>query len=211
MGYSNTMTDRKNHWNSIYKDKSPLEVSWYQKEPSVSLQLIRNTQLAYDAPIIDVGGGSSVLVDYLCREGYTKLAVLDISADALVCAQDRLGDNAGKIEWYEEDIVDFRSPHRFFVWHDRAVFQFLTNESDRRSYVEVLRRTLEPDGHFIIAAFAIGGPTKCSGLDIVQYDAKKLMSELGEGFELVEKRNETHITPAKKEQQFAYFRFMRKG
>ncbi len=204
------MTDRKNHWEKIYRDKSPLEVSWYQQEPAVSLQLIRNTRLAHDAPIIDVGGGASVLVDYLCNEGYTNIAVLDISAKALVCAQDRLGDKASRVEWYEEDVVKFNSPNQFALWHDRAVFHFLTDKSDRRDYVNVLKRTLEPNGHFIIGAFSIGGPTKCSGLDIVQYDAEKLISELGEGFELVEERNEIHITPADKEQQFAYFRFMRK-
>ncbi|MBW2466726.1 MAG: class I SAM-dependent methyltransferase [Deltaproteobacteria bacterium] len=205
------MTDRKTHWEKIYGDKTPQEVSWYQKEPALSLQLIRNSHLAHDAPIIDVGGGASVLVEYLCNEGYTNVAVLDISAKALAYAQDRLGDNASRVEWYEEDVILFKAPHQFSLWHDRAVFHFLTDVSDRRDYVKVLKRTLEPNGHLIIAAFAIGGPTKCSGLDIIQYDANKLIAELGEGFELAEESSEIHISPASKEQKFAYFRFIRKS
>jgi SAM-dependent methyltransferase len=203
------VTDLKDHWEKIYTDRSPLEVSWYQQEPTMSLQLIRNTQLAHDAPIIDVGGGASLLLDYLCNEGYTNIAVLDISAKALASAQERLGDRAGNVEWYAEDIVKFNPPKQFAVWHDRAVFHFLTDKSDRNGYVSVLKRALQPNGHFIIGAFSIDGPTKCSGLDIVQYDAKKLVSELGEGFELIEERSEVHVTPAGGKQHFTYFRFRR--
>lgn len=205
------MIDRKKHWEKIYSDKTPTDVSWYQTEPALSLQLIHNTQLAHDAPIIDVGGGSSVLVDYLCNEAYTNLAVLDISAKALAHAKNRLGDKASRIEWYEKDVTLFEPSHRFSLWHDRAVFHFLTDKSDRRNYVKVLKRVIEPNGSLIIAAFTIGGPEKCSGLDIVQYDAEKLMAELGEGFELVEERSEIHITPENKEQKFAYFRFIRQS
>ena len=204
------MSDRKEHWENVYKDKSPLEVGWYVSEPVLSLQLIRNTQAAVDAPIIDVGGGASVLVDHLCDDGYTNVSVLDISANALACAKDRLGDKANNVEWYDDDVTCFNPPHQFSVWHDRAVFHFLREESDRRSYMEVLKRALEPNGHVIIAAFAIGGPTQCSGLDIVQYDAEKLQAELGDAFELVEEKNEIHVTPSKVEQKFAYFRFIRK-
>ncbi|MDH5386816.1 MAG: class I SAM-dependent methyltransferase [Gammaproteobacteria bacterium] len=205
------MSDRKEHWENVYKDKSPLEVSWYVNEPVLSLQLIANTQVSLNAPIIDVGGGASLLVDHLCDKGYDNLGVLDISANALACAKDRLGDRADKIEWYDNDVTCFNSPHQFSVWHDRAVFHFLKEESDRRAYVDVLKRALEPNGHVIIAAFAIGGPTQCSGLDIVQYNAEKLQAELGDDFELLEERSELHITPANKEQKFAYFRFIRKS
>lgn len=201
------MSDRKAHWDKIYSDKTPLEVSWFQKKPALSLQLIHNTQLDRNASIIDVGGGASVLVDYLCEEGYANLAVLDISAKALTYAQDRLGDKANEVEWYEEDVTRFQAPHQFSLWHDRAVFHFLTDQSDRGNYVDVLKHTLKPKGHLIIAAFSIGGPTKCSGLDIVQYDADRLKAELGKGFELVEENSEVHITPDNKEQRFAYFRF----
>ena len=205
------MFDTKTHWENIYHDKSPLDVSWYQKEPSLSLELIRNTQLASDEPIIDVGGGASVLVDYLCKEGFTNLAVLDISEIALTCAKKRLGVLAQNIEWHECDITRFSAPHRFSLWHDRAVFHFLTDKSGRKNYIKALKSALRPGGHLIIAAFTIGGPEKCSGLDIVQYDSKKLVAELGEDFELIEVKNEVHITPANKEQKFMYFRFIRKS
>lgn len=205
------MSDRKAHWENVYGNKSPLDVSWFQKQPVLSLQLIRNTQLVLDAPIIDIGGGASTLVEHLYDEGYINIGVLDISDNALTCAQSRLGDKASNIEWYAEDITLFKPAHQFSLWHDRAVFHFLTDKSDRSKYINILKQALEPNGHLIIAAFAIGGPTKCSGLDIVQYDAEKLKAELGKGFKLLEEVNEIHITPANKEQKFMYFRFIRQS
>ena len=201
--------NRKAHWDEVYSNKSPLEVSWYQKEPALSLQLINNTGISTDAAIIDIGGGASILVDRLYDRGYKHLAVLDISGNALTYAKKRLASAADHIEWFESDITVFQSPHQFDLWHDRAVFHFLTDANDRIRYVKTLRQTLKPGGHLIMAAFAIGGPTKCSGLDIVQYDADKLSRELGSGFTLVEENAEIHATPADKEQQFAYFRFLK--
>jgi 2-polyprenyl-3-methyl-5-hydroxy-6-metoxy-1,4-benzoquinol methylase len=205
------MSDRKAHWEKVYTDKSPLEVSWYQNEPTLSLRLIRNTGLAGDASIIDVGGGASILVDRLLEQGYHRVAVLDLSAHALDYARQRLGDQAGRVEWIEADVTEFQASHTFDLWHDRAVFHFLTDPADRANYVDALKRALAPDGHVIIAAFAIGGPTQCSGLDIVQYDAAKLQGELGDAFELVEESGEMHLTPASKEQKFGYFRFRSVG
>ena len=203
------MVDKKAHWEGVYQHTSPTEVSWFQKEPVLSLELIHNTRIDYDASIIDVGGGSSVLVDSLCKEGYQNIAVLDISQTALACAKARLGDYAQQIEWYEKDITQFKAPHHFALWHDRAVFHFLTDRADRECYVKVLKDSLVSGGHLIIAAFAPGGPTRCSGLDIVQYDANKLLAELGKGFVLVEERAEVHVTPVNKGQKFNYFRFVR--
>jgi ubiquinone/menaquinone biosynthesis C-methylase UbiE len=203
------MFDRKAHWEKVYQDKSPLDVSWYQKEPALSLDLIRRTQLAGNEAIIDVGGGASVLVDHLYKEGFTNLAVLDISDNALASAKKRLGKSAKSIEWLEADITQFEPLHQFSLWHDRAVFNFLTDQSDRKHYVKALKNSLKPGGHLIIAAFAIGGPDKCSGLEVVQYNSEKLIAELGEEFELIEERNEVHDTPANKEQKFIYFRFIK--
>jgi trans-aconitate methyltransferase len=203
------MIDRKTHWERVYTNKSPLQVSWYQEDPALSLQLIRNTQLALDAAMIDVGGGASTLVDRLCEEAYTNVAVLDVSSSALAHAKTRLAEKANAVEWFEEDVTCFSPPHRFSLWHDRAVFHFLTTKSDRDKYISVLKQTLEPDGHLIIMAFAIDGPVKCSGLDIVQYDVNKLMEELGQGFELVETGYEVHLTPSGGEQKFAYFHLKR--
>ena len=205
------MIDRKTHWQNVYRGKLPSDVSWYQKEPLLSLELIRSSGVASNGAIIDVGGGASVLVDYLCREGYTNISVLDISGIALASAKQRLGEAAKNIEWFESDITEFVPPHHFALWHDRAVFHFLTSKSDRSRYLTALKQALEPGGHVIIAAFAIGGPKRCSGLDVEQYDSFKLMNELGEEFLLAEEKEETHITPAGKEQNFVYFRLTRKA
>ncbi len=205
------MFDRRTHWQNIYQDKSPLDVSWYQKEPKLSLELIHRTGVRKDESIIDVGGGASVLVDYLCKEGFTNLSVLDISENALASARKRLASLGKNVEWYEADVTEFNSPHQFSLWHDRAVYHFLTDKLDRIKYASVLTQVLRPGGHLIIAAFAIGGPKKCSGLDIVQYNSSKLMSELGEGLVLMEEREEIHITPTNKEQKFIYFHFVKKA
>jgi len=202
--------ERKAHWDNIYQTKSPLEVSWYQREPELSLALIERARIDRDARIIDVGGGASVLVDRLLARGYRSVSVLDVSATALAQARERLGDIAEKVHWIEADITTFRSPHRFRLWHDRAVFHFLTDPSDRQAYVNTLNSTLEPGGHLIIATFAIGGPTKCSGLDICQYDAARMSAELGSGFELLDEVAETHLTPAGKEQRFVFLHYRRR-
>ncbi|MEJ2453089.1 MAG: class I SAM-dependent methyltransferase [Candidatus Thiodiazotropha sp.] len=203
------MIDRKAHWQSIYREKSPLEVSWYQGEPRLSLELVRHCGLRHDEAIIDVGGGASVLVDFLFREGYTDLSVLDISAVALDSARDRMGEAAKHVKWIEADITDFEPLRRYALWHDRAVFHFLTEASDRDKYIACLKAGLRPGGHLVLASFAIGGPERCSGLPIVQYDASKLKAELGDEFVLVEERAEVHVTPAEKSQKFVYFRFVR--
>ena len=202
------MSDRKEHWEKVYGNKSPLEVSWYQKEPTLSLQLIGNAELAPDAAIIDVGGGASLLVDKLCKAGYKDLTVLDVSARALEHARKRLTDKACQILWFEADVTRFEPPREYTLWHDRAVFHFLTDQADRESYVSVLRKALKPGGHLIIMAFALDGPLKCSGLETVQYDADKLIAELGSGFKLIETGYETHVTPTGNLQKMAYFYFM---
>lgn len=205
------MHDRRAHWEQIYTSKPPQEVSWYQAEPRVSLDLIGASGAAPDASLIDVGGGASTLVDHLLGSGYVHIAVLDISARALALARRRLGSAADSVEWYEADITRFVPPRRFALWHDRAVFHFLTDPADRRRYLETLRHALHPDGQVIIAAFAPGGPAKCSGLDVVHYDAPRLAAELGMEFKLEEQRSEAHRTPAGKEQPFSFFRLRRTG
>ena len=198
---------RKQHWEQVYTNKSPKEVSWYQTVASMSLALIQATGADKAKRIIDIGGGASVLVDNLYDLGFRNLAVLDISHAAIVYAQARLGAKAAAIEWIESDVTAFRAKHRFDLWHDRAVFHFLTEADDRRRYVEILNAALAPDGDVIIATFAVDGPTKCSGLDIVQYDASAICKVLGSAFQLQETRTETHVTPRGAEQKFACFRF----
>ena len=203
------MSQRKQHWDNVYTEKSSTEVSWYQKEPLISMDLIEKCHFQPDDYLMDVGGGASHLVDYLLRAGYQHLMVLDISIKSLQIAQQRLGDEAAKVVWLESDITEFSPSLAVDVWHDRAVFHFLIEPSERRRYIEALDKTLSPGGHVIIAAFALGGPTQCSGLDIVQYDADKLMAEFGDGFILLDQQSEMHMTPANKPQQFTYYRLQK--
>jgi SAM-dependent methyltransferase len=203
--------NRKEHWNQVYQTKAPDDVIWYQTRPTTSLQLIEASGVAKDRGVIDVGAGASALVDFLLDAGFTSLAVLDISAAALQHARQRLGVRAAGVEWFEADVTEFSPPHRFGLWHDRAVFHFLTDPADRRRYVETMSRALAPDGHVIIATFAIEGPLKCSGLDVARYDAAALAVELGAGFRLREQVDEIHVTPWSTEQRFNFFRFARVG
>ncbi len=204
------MSERKQHWDQVYSSKSPLEVSWFQQEPAVSLRLIQNSVSDRSQPILDVGGGASLLVDRLLERDYSHLSVLDISGNALDQAKQRLGSRADQIEWYLSDVTEFSPPHRYACWHDRAVFHFLTDAADRARYVEALSSALQPGGHLVLAAFSLDGPTRCSGLDIVQYSAEKLQQELGDNFKFLEQEDEVHITPAQQEQLFCYYRFVRK-
>ena len=199
----------KEHWNHVYQTKAHDDVSWYQSRPATSLKLIEACGVGKQEGIIDVGGGASVLVDFLLDAGFTRLAVLDISAAALAHAKERLGARAGDVEWFEADVTGFTSPHCFNLWHDRAVFHFLRDKADRQKYVQTLKRTLTSEGHVIIATFAIGGPLKCSGLEVTRYDASAIAPELGDGFRLLEQVDETHTTPWGTEQKFSYFRFAR--
>jgi SAM-dependent methyltransferase len=199
--------NRQEHWNQVYQTKGAQDVSWYQRRPDLSLALIAAAGVSKDAGIIDVGGGASMLVDFLLDDGFTRLAVLDLSGVALAQTRSRLGARAGAVQWFEADLTAFEPPHRFGLWHDRAVFHFLTAADDRRGYVATLRRTLQPGGAVIISTFALDGPPKCSGLDVMRYDEPSIQAELGGEFQLQEVRRKAHITPWQSEQHFIYFRF----
>jgi len=202
--------DRKTHWDNVYATKSADEVSWFQHEPTISLELITKESLSTDAVIIDVGGGNSTLSLKLFDSGYHNLTILDISAIALSNAKVAFGEaSTKKVKWIESDITEFVAPHPYDVWHDRAVFHFLTEAEDRAKYIDALNNALKVGGYLVIAAFAIGGPEKCSGLEIMQHDLDTLAQELGDGYRLLEQRSELHNTPAGDEQQFNYFRFIR--
>lgn len=198
------MSDKK-HWESIYSTKQHNQVSWFQEHAALSLQFIRDTGVGPDAHILDVGAGASVLVDDLLDAGYHNLSVLDISAAALRAAQARLGATASRVHWIEADITQLELPEASIdVWHDRAVFHFLTNAQDRQRYVQTVQHAVKPGGHVIIATFAEDGPLKCSGLDIVRYRPETLHHEFGAGFELLKSQNEHHHTPSGADQSFIY-------
>jgi trans-aconitate methyltransferase len=202
---------RKAHWERVWSTRDDTATSWYQATPAVSLALIERAGAAPADPLIDVGGGASRLVDGLLDRGFSDLTVLDLSAAALDRARQRLGARAARVTWIEADVTAFRPARRYRLWHDRAVFHFLREAEDRARYVANLDRALAPDGQAVIATFAPDGPTRCSGLDIVRYDAAQLAAQLGPGWVLCEERAERHRTPAGGEQRFGFYRFARAG
>ena len=195
----------KTHWEHIYETKAPTQVSWYQKHAQFSLQYIQNTGIRKTGHIIDVGGGTSTLVDDLIADGFQHISVLDVSGAALQLTQQRLGAKVNDVKWIEADITQADLPHQAYdLWHDRAVFHFLTQAEDRQRYVEAVRHSVRKGGHVIVATFAPDGPERCSGLEVVRYSPKGLHSEFGHGFEVVDSARETHHTPFGTEQRFIY-------
>lgn len=197
----------RKHWENVYIQKKPLEVSWYQVEPAVSLEYVASTEIDYAAKIIDVGGGASVLVDKLLNQGFQNVTVLDISSRAMHYVQKRLGRRAENVSWIEADVTEFEPSCQYDFWHDRAVFHFLTDAEDRTRYVQRLKQAVKQGGYVVIAAFAIDGPVKCSGLDVERYNPEKMKNELCDSFALVSNTDEVHITPWGKEQSFIYCYF----
>lgn len=195
----------KDHWEHVYSSKQANGVSWFQERAEQSLQLIRGTGVPASAAIIDVGGGASTLVDDLLANGYSAVSVLDLSAAALTVAKARLGQQASAVQWLEGDITKTPLPaHAFDVWHDRAVFHFLTSKEDRQAYVETVLRAVKPGGHVIVATFAEDGPLQCSGLPVMRYAPDALHAEFGAPFSLVQHEREVHRTPFGTEQKFVY-------
>jgi SAM-dependent methyltransferase len=195
----------KEHWEQVYATKATDAVSWFQEHAEHSLRLIRETGVPLSASIIDGGGGASTLVDDLLANGYSRLTVLDLSAAALAAARDRLGERGGAVQWLEADITRAVLPaHAYDVWHDRAVFHFLTSPADRKAYVQAVLRAVKPGGHVIVATFAEDGPTRCSGLPVRRYGAQELHAEFGERFVLLRHEREAHRTPFGTTQQFVY-------
>jgi SAM-dependent methyltransferase len=195
--------ERKQHWEQVYRDKAEDAVSWFQIHPQVSLDLIKSCTKPEDA-LIDVGGGASRLVDHLLAEGYTDLTVLDVSEAALERAGARLGKAALKVQWLVADITLWRPERQYRLWHDRAVFHFLTEPEDRSAYLAALSAALAPGAHAVIASFALDGPERCSGLPVQRYSPESLAEELGADFRLRESRDETHLTPMGRLQRFQY-------
>lgn len=195
----------KTHWEHIYETKAASQVSWYQEHARYSLQFIQNTGVQKTDPIIDIGGGASTLMDDLLVAGFQHISVLDVSGTALQLARQRLGARAVDVNWIEADITQANLPQQAYaVWHDRAVFHFLTQASDRQCYIETVRQSVRKGGHVIVATFAPDGPDHCSGLDVMRYSPEGLHDEFGEGFELIDNTYETHHTPFGTEQKFIY-------
>jgi SAM-dependent methyltransferase len=202
---------RKAHWETVYTTKDESEVSWFQDDPAPSLALIEQAQPAPDSAIIDVGGGTSRLVDALLSRGFRNVTVLDISAAALDLAALRLGRRAGEAQWIVADVTEWQPFRRFDIWHDRAAFHFLVDDEDRKAYIACLKQALRPGGHAIIATFAADGPEKCSGLPVNRYEPAGLAKELGEEFALVGSRRHAHATPSNSSQSFQFSIFRKRS
>jgi len=201
--------DRQGHWDIVYRTKAENEVSWFQENPTISLELISATGVTPGASIVDIGGGSSRLIDALLGGGFDAVTVLDLSPLALATARARLGTQASKVRWIVADVTMWEPPQTFDVWHDRGAFHFLTEAKDRAAYAERVSRAVRPDGHVIIGTFAPDGPERCSGLPIMRHDAISLGEMLGGSFKLVESRRHDHYTPTGGVQRFQFSRFQR--
>jgi SAM-dependent methyltransferase len=197
----------KEHWEKVYATKTPQEVSWTQERPAISLDFIASFQLEKSASIIDIGGGDSLLVDFLLDLGYTNLSVLDISAHAIERAKVRLGEKASLVTWIVSDINDFEPLQNYDLWHDRAAFHFLTSQKDIGRYVELVSKHVK---QLVIGTFSTNGPFKCSGLEITQYDENELGQLFGlGGFEVQTTKREDHMTPFGTTQNFVFASMMK--
>ena len=196
------------HWDEVYRLKGEQELSWHEDSPATSLALIREIKAPL-ARVIDIGGGSSVLAGQLLADGVQLVAVLDISEIALERAKERIGESSSHIRWIVGDVTALKDIGQFDIWHDRAVFHFLTRLEDRKNYIALAKETLTIGGHLVISTFSLDGPEKCSGLPIQRYDAKALGVEFGENFTLLRELNEVHTTPWGNPQKFAYAVFRR--
>ena len=198
----------KEHWENVYSTQPSNSVSWFQEHADLSLRLIRGTRVAANKPIIDVGGGASTLVDDLLTHGYQNVTVLDLSAIALRASQRQLGTRASLVRWLQADVTRTKLIARTYdVWHDRAMFHFLTVPEDRKAYVRAVSRAVKLGGHVIVATFAKDGPTECSGLPVGRYCADELNTEFGDRFALLSSHQEEHRTPSGSVQQFVYCHF----
>ena len=197
--------DTKTHWDKVYTTKAPDAVSWYRAHLETSLALIERAVDARSASIIDVGGGESTLVDDLLLRGYNNITVLDVSQSAIGLTKRRLGAAAEQVRWLVADITKIELElGAYDLWHDRAVFHFLTDREQRTAYVRQVARSVKPGGHIIVSTFGPEGPTKCSGLEVMRYDAESLHREFGARFRLIESSKEVHHTPFGTTQQFLY-------
>ncbi|HWE76737.1 MAG TPA: class I SAM-dependent methyltransferase [Stellaceae bacterium] len=204
------MVDRQTHWNDTYRSRGEDQVSWFQVNPARSLALIRAAAPDHSAPIIDIGGGASRLADTLLAEGYRDLTVLDIAETGLGKTKARLGAEADKIAWIVADVTRFQPARTWQVWHDRAVFHFLTEPAAQDAYIAALKRGTAAGSNVIIATFALNGPERCSGLPVQRYSPATLASRLDGDFALYAEGEESHATPFGTTQQFQYAAFRRR-
>jgi len=203
--------DKQAHWEKIWNRYGETELSWFQDNPVLSLELIKRYAESRDNRVIDAGGGGSRLIDGLIDEDYKGPGVLDIANSALDVARARLGARSNLVNWIVSDVRTYKPAQQWDVWHDRAVFHFLTAAADRALYLATVLRSLSPAGHLIIATFGLDGPNRCSGLDVIRHGPESINQEFGKYFDLVEHRDNIHRTPDNVDQLFTYFVLKRDG
>jgi SAM-dependent methyltransferase len=198
--------DRQAHWEKVYSEKAVTSVSWYRPHLETSLELIERFAGSKRAAILDIGGGASTLVDDLLAAGYENVSILDIADEALEASRVRLGDAANRVKWMVVDFLEAGLEDQAYdLCHDRAVFHFLNATEEKVAYFKQARRVLRPNGVLILATFALDGPPRCSGLEVSRYDEAELTEVIGDSFELLESRRDSHVTPAGSEQKMMYF------
>ncbi len=200
--------DYKNHWENVYKTKTPNEVSWTQLHPKTSIELIKSFNLPKTCSIIDVGGGDSLLVDFLLKDGFQNITVLDISNEAIKRAKKRLGEKADKVSWIVSNITDFSPEKTYDIWHDRATFHFLNKDNQIKKYINLVNKSVNKS--FVIGTFSMDGPLKCSGMEIVQYNDVKMNDLFSNHFKKLSSIKEDHITPFNTIQNFIFCTFIKK-
>ncbi|MBS0579842.1 MAG: class I SAM-dependent methyltransferase [Proteobacteria bacterium] len=200
----------KSHWDGVYERRASDSVSWYEPVPAHSLEFIAEARIPTTAPLIDIGAGASRLVDHLLDLGYLDLTVMDVSEKALEVVRRRLGDRHGSVSFLRQDVTSFRPARQYALWHDRAVFHFLTHPAARNRYVDALTEATAPGGSVVMATFGPDGPPRCSNLAVSRYDAASLAAELGDAFQVVRSIITTHVTPGGANQQFLYALFTRR-
>lgn len=203
------MDEKKKHWNKIYTKKSDNEVSWFQPNPETSISIVEKYSNSKSNKVIDIGGGNSNLTKELCKKGFESFSVLDISQKALERCEAKLAECKASVDYLEADILEFSSILPFQIWHDRAVFHFLTQPDEISKYVEIVTKNVEKGGYFILSTFSLTGPEKCSGLAVSRYNAKMLETIFSDNFTLQESFDETHVTPSKSTQDFVWVVFKR--
>lgn len=200
---------KKKYWDTIYQEKSTIELGWYQEVPNISLDLIKSTGIKKDAKIIDVGGGDTFLVDHLLELGYVNITVLDISESAIESAKSRLGLKGSGVNWVCSDIRNFNTKEKYDLWHDRACFHFLIDNADIQVYLSKVNRFIAEKGTLVLGTFSKTGPEKCSGLPVKQYDSKTITQIFTQDFHLEKNMEATHITPSLASQNYVFCRLKR--
>ena len=204
------MEDLKAHWDNVWQTKSHDSTSWYQEVPATSLRFFETVKLSNTAPLIDIGSGASKLIDGWLSQGFRDITALDISANAFVQSKLRLGVDADQVTFIEANVIDWQPERCYQLWHDRAVFHFLTDPDSRERYITTLTTALAPGAFFICGGFSTSGPQKCSGLEVQRYDPGRMAEVFAPWFEVLASENETHLTPARSEQHFLWSLFQRR-